>query len=83
MQYAIITFRPLCSTVHQIPGLNLFFVKMFGLEILYKILNFAFLKIQIPKTLKFDAVVSFFSLPCIKMNITTLLKHLCKKRCIK
>ena len=25
MQYAIITFRPLCSTVHQIPGLNLFF----------------------------------------------------------
>ena len=35
------------------------FMKMFGLDILHKILNYAVLKIQTQQTLKFDAVVCF------------------------
>ena len=49
------------------------FYEMFDTENFHKILNYAFLKIQAQYARKFDAAVCFFSLPSLKMNVTTLL----------
>ena len=58
-------------------------MKIFDKETFDKMLNYAFLKIQEQNARKFDAAVCFFSLPFLKIDVTTLRKHICEKRCIK
>ena len=75
MQYVIITLGPLCSTLYQLPVWNFVLViclwlhpfvaickvvlKIFHKGILYKMLNYAFLKIQAQQARNIDAAVCF------------------------
>ena len=54
-------FCGICLWLYTFVAICQVLKKMFWLEILHKILNYAFLKIQTQQTLKFDAAVCFLS----------------------